>query len=314
MKPRFRLAAVLRVRRHEQDRASAALAVSERAYREALAAIDRAQERVADARRFHVDQLCLSLGAPALRAAASGVAWLESQVEGAREREEGARRQVAEHRSELLAARQRVRALEQLERVHARRVRAEQDRREQRVLDEAGAHGFRRRARALACAWLWLGPLLLGTPLRAEEPATAEDYGVTPLLTEIRARQAALDDRERSLDDRERSIEALEAAATESLAELERIARTVEERIEAWEADNGDSVRKLAKIYSAMAPGRAAQLLEELEVGLATQIVAKMKDKKSAAVLAQLSEDRALDMSRRVAHPLAMEPASPSAN
>lgn len=46
---------------------------------------------------------------------------------------------------------------------------------------------------------------------------------------------------------------------------------------------------------------------------LATQIVAGMKHKQSAAVLSLVSEDRALAMSRNVAHPLGMEPASPKA-
>ena len=122
-----------------------------------------------------------------------------------------------------------------------------------------------------------------------------------------------LDRRERGIVEREQAVAELEQAIAVQLEELETIARTVEERIAAWEADNGNSVRKLAKIYAALAPARAAELLEELEVGLATRIVAKMKDKQSAAVLARISETRALDMSRRVAHPLAMEPGTPSA-
>lgn len=314
MKPRFRLAAVLRVRRHEQDRCAAVLAVSERDHRGALSEIGRARKRVAAARGAHAKQLLSGLDVPVLQAAASGLAWLGTQVETALEHERATQVDAFQHRAELLAARQRVRALEQLERLHAQRLRIERERFEQRVLDEAGEHSFARRARALALVLLWLAPLSFAAPLAAEESETNDAYGVTSLLAEIRSRQAGLDERERALDDRELSVEALEAAVSESLDEIERIARTVEERIAAWEADNGDSVRKLAKIYSAMAPARAAQLLEELEVGLATQIVAKMKDKKSAAVLAQLSEERALDMSRRVAHPLGMEPATARAN
>ena len=48
--------------------------------------------------------------------------------------------------------------------------------------------------------------------------------------------------------------------------------------------------------------------MEDLEVELATQIVSKMKHKQSAAVMALVSRERALAMSRKVAHPLGMKP------
>ena len=79
----------------------------------------------------------------------------------------------------------------------------------------------------------------------------------------------------------------------------------MEDRIAGWEYANEDkSLSRLAKIYGTMPPRTAASLLEQLDLDLATRIVAKMKHKQSAALLPLLSQPRALAMSRNVAHPL----------
>ena len=57
-----------------------------------------------------------------------------------------------------------------------------------------------------------------------------------------------------------------------------------------------------------MPPSRAAELVESLELELATQVLAKMKPKQSAALLPLLSEPRALSISRFVGHPLGIAP------
>lgn len=150
--------------------------------------------------------------------------------------------------------------------------------------------------------------LLIGVPALAQE--TTEATGTRALLEDIRTRQQDLDRREAELTDRERQVESLEATVSSRMQEVESLANTVEGRIQAWEEGAGDAIRRLAKIYAAMPAGRAADLLEGLELALATQIVSKMKDKQSAAVLGLLSRERALAMSRNVAHPLMMDPAS----
>ena len=168
-----------------------------------------------------------------------------------------------------------------------------------------------RRARALlVCAGIAL--LASGGHGENSKEPEAREYGVATLLEEIRLHQLQLDRRARELDDRERQVEELERLAAERLAELEELATVVEQRIAAWEESKGDSIRQLAKIYSSMPPGRAAPLLEQMDVELATQLVAKMKHKDSASVMSLLSEERALAMSRQVAHPLSMKPADAS--
>lgn len=318
MRRGFRLASVLRYRQHELERAMAAHAKAMEAEREASRTAAEAALRADVARSRMRQDLRDGLSASRLRAVAEGLTNWETRVEELALRASDAAAELVARRSDLLEARKRVKALERLEENHERERRVEEARSEQKVLDEVGVQRLRN---GVAWALLWVlvaVPALPGAvraePASKESTSEAEDHSVTALLAEIRARQTDLERRERELDDRERSVVALEAAAAEQLVELERIAKTVEGRIAAWEEDNGDSVRRLSKIYSAMQPARAAALLEELDVSLATQIVAKMKHKQSAAVMTQLSESRALAMSRRVAHPLGMNPAQPPAS
>ncbi len=308
----FRLATVLRVRRRELERATLAHRVAVERAEQARTASAEAELRADVARSRMRQALQQGLSAARLRTAAEVLTHWEARI-GELEREAadaGAR--LDEQRDVLLEARRRVRTLERLEQEHEARVERERARREQKELDEVGVRRARVVARWVLVGWLaglWLAP---ASVVRAEDAADevgSGDPAVAALLTELRARESELERREQELDDRERNVGELERAANEQLVELERIADTVERRIAAWEEDNGDSVRRLSKIYAAMAPGRAAALLEELDVSLATQIVAKMKHKQSAAVMTQISEDRALAMSKRVAHPLGMTPA-----
>lgn len=137
--------------------------------------------------------------------------------------------------------------------------------------------------------------------------------GVQPLLGEIRLRQAQLDQRERALIDRERAQLEIEKLVEAQLQEVADQRRTMERRMESWESEQGERVRKLAKIYAAMKPVKAARLLEGLESNLSTQIISNMKPKQSAAILERIESERALAVSRKVAHPLSFEPADLSA-
>jgi len=150
--------------------------------------------------------------------------------------------------------------------------------------------------------------VLLSGPVSATE-AQAPSAAVQPLLAEIRMRQSDIDRRERALAERERTQLELETLVETQLQEIMEQRETMEKRITAWEASSGERIRQLAKIYAAMKPAKAAQLLEGLDANLATQILSKMKHKKSAAILERIESERALTVSRQVAHPLSFEPA-----
>lgn len=131
---------------------------------------------------------------------------------------------------------------------------------------------------------------------------------VERLVEEVRQRETVLDRKAQELEERERTIVQLEARLDERLDELREIQKTIEERISDWEDQDGDRIKKLAKVYSAMPPARVAPLLENLDLDLATSIVANMRAKNSAAVLAAMNPEEALSLSLRSIRPLEPKP------
>ncbi len=306
MRRRERLERLIRVRRAERDRAR-----REREHTERAASLSRDRaEAERDRLGAQLQDLDATTGAGAFarwwRAAHLGLAERADALRSARDEAARAEAEDAAALRRLLEARYRLDGLERLaERARQERER-ERERSLQREIDERGA---RRRTRRLVAGSLLALALSVAAPTssRAEtsEKESTPDFGVARLLQEIRARGSALDAREREIEDRERHLRGLEEIVEARLAELEQLADAVEERIASWENAHEDkSLSRLAKIYGTMDPRRAAPLLERLELDLATRIVAKMKHKQSAALLPLVSQPRALEMSRRVAHPL----------
>ncbi len=131
--------------------------------------------------------------------------------------------------------------------------------------------------------------------------------GVEGLIQDLSQREREIVRKELEIAQRERSIGALEEQVELRLLEIEAIRAAVEKRIKEWEAIGGDHVARLSKVYSAMPPEKSAALLQKLEQDLATAIMGRMKDKVSAAILAQMPRNEALRISRQLASPLALK-------
>ena len=128
--------------------------------------------------------------------------------------------------------------------------------------------------------------------------------GVDVIIEGVRQRDLELLRREQAVAERERAVAELESLIDTRTGELDRIRREIEDRIRGWSSEGPDRVEQLASIYSAMSAQRAGELLGQLELDLAVSVVRAMKKKYSAAALAAMRPDRALQLSRRLLAPL----------
>ncbi len=294
-----------RLRKAERDRALHAVAGATLAFEKAAARSDEAELRAAAAAAVRAEAERAGRPGQWWSSASSGASRLSETAQHELKQVAEAEQRLAEARSSAFAAERSLRVFDKLAARLAQRERNEQRRALQRRLEDA-AEAIRR---ALPALFLLLA--FAAAPARANEP----DPAVVPLLAELRARNAELDRRELAVADRERHAKELERLAEARLAEARTLVGTVEQRIAAWKAEQGDkSIARLARVYAEMPPRAAAPLLGRLELSLATRIVAKMKPDQSAALLPFLTPERALAMSWLVAHPLALRSdADPSA-
>jgi flagellar motility protein MotE (MotC chaperone) len=299
--------ALLRVRRLERDRSRREHLRSqgERRAAEDVAARKRAE---AAAGGFALQRAGEAGTIAAIwRVANAGVAALQLGAQAGRSSLAAAEEREVRARDQWQLA---ERAVAGLERLAERRALAERDkalRAAQRVIDDT-VRQRRRRAPLLTGLLIaaWLFP---AAAPQAQAEIQAGSVSLERLLSDIRSRSRELDQRESELAERERSVAELERAVDARLNELESVARRIELRIEEWEESRGaKTISKLAKIYAEMPAPVAAELVEELELDLATAVLAKMKPKQSAALLPLLSEPRALSISRFVGHPLGITP------
>jgi len=151
---------------------------------------------------------------------------------------------------------------------------------------------------AVLGAWWWTGAA------RAEKTLGASAGRVAPELFArsrgFRELLAAVEQRGHDLDRREDAVAAREAA-------LNALAATLEDQVEKLEpADAGGDERwpcaaTVTKVYETMKPEDAAPIIDRLDDATATSIFTCMKARQVGAILALMSHDRAVALTRALA-------------
>ena len=139
---------------------------------------------------------------------------------------------------------------------------------------------------------------------QAEEAVSQE----SALVQKLKARLAALGEREQRLQKKQERLQGLQR-------DLEKLAaRQTQEaqRLSEWEgqlealrkrlAAQDSSLAHLIKVYEAMDPEEAALRIEKMKEGLALDILARIKGKKAAGVLASVKPEKAARLSEGLRH------------
>jgi len=315
---RFRLDSVRKLRAAELEARRVELERARKRSEAERSAADAAADRVRSADAALVRSLGSGIGGEALRSALEAREMLRRAADQAGRNAQEAVASEDAARQSVLDAWRRLRSLEMLRSQAFDLWRRDEMRREQKDSDELAGRS-RQGTRTLLVAAALVVFAAGATQARSAEPvapksdqATAvavggDDVSVEALrriLSELKVRDQALDRRERDVAQRERVADDLAADTAKLLTEIEAVRTELDARIGSSDAAGAARIGRLAKTYSEMAASRAAPLLEDLDPDLATAIVSKMKPKKSAAVLSQMSKAHALRMSQLAANPL----------
>lgn len=140
-------------------------------------------------------------------------------------------------------------------------------------------------------------PVLPATPTMptAEMPRdpTRFTQSEIDLLQALAARRDQIDAREKNIVQREQLLQAAEKRLEEKVAELEAVKAELLRLIGRRNEEEDARLKSLVRIYEAMKPKEAAQILEKLDMDVVVGVIERMKESKVAPILASMLPDKA---------------------
>jgi flagellar motility protein MotE (MotC chaperone) len=113
------------------------------------------------------------------------------------------------------------------------------------------------------------------------------------VLQELAKRREALDQRQADQDRRELTLKAVEQRVDEKIGQLKQIQAQVDAAIGKSAAEDDERIKSLVHIYENMKPKDAATIFEGMEMPALLQLLTRMKDLKTAPILAAMAPDKA---------------------
>ena len=148
------------------------------------------------------------------------------------------------------------------------------------------------------------------TPAPAAKPSVSPPAESVPspvseteraLLQDLRQRRQDLDALAASVAARESVMAAAEQKLATRMAELQTLQKKLEGLDAAQKAKEEAGWQGLVKLYEAMKPKDAATIFNDLQMPVLLQVMDRMKDAKTAVVMAAMNPDKARDVTAELA-------------
>ena len=129
------------------------------------------------------------------------------------------------------------------------------------------------------------------------KPAIKDPLLLSPaeieVLQELSVRRAQLDRRAGEIDQQQVVLQAAEKRVDEKIAKLETIQKGIQAAVDKQNAADDARTQSLVKIYETMKPADAAQILSQLDMPILLQMLSRMKEAKTAPILAAMDPTKA---------------------
>ncbi|AZL15600.1 MotE family protein [Rickettsiales endosymbiont of Stachyamoeba lipophora] len=125
--------------------------------------------------------------------------------------------------------------------------------------------------------------------------------GQIDLLKQLSSRREEIEKKAKELIDQENILKITEGKITNKLSEITAMRDEVLRLLKSLEQKENDKIDSLVKIYSNMKPKDAARIFEELDMDILIPVINKMKEAKSALIIAQMNPNKAKDLTISIA-------------
>lgn len=132
-------------------------------------------------------------------------------------------------------------------------------------------------------------------------PTEARSQTELDLLEGLSARRVALDEREQALDRREALLAVAEQRLAEKTTELEALRTQIEGMLGEVDVQREAQLASLVSIYENMRPADAATIFDGLDIDVLLNVLDRMREQKSAAILAGMNPERARQVTTELA-------------
>jgi flagellar motility protein MotE (MotC chaperone) len=113
------------------------------------------------------------------------------------------------------------------------------------------------------------------------------------ILQALSERRAKLDRQAEEIDRREALLQAAEQRVDEKIVKLQNIQKTIDGLLKKYDEQEETKVRGLVHIYEMMKPKEAARIFEQLDMPVLLEVLERMKDLKTAPILASMDPEKA---------------------
>jgi flagellar motility protein MotE (MotC chaperone) len=122
------------------------------------------------------------------------------------------------------------------------------------------------------------------------------------ILQKLSDRRAELDRRSRQLDTREKLLQATENRIESKIVDLKEIQNTISKLLKKHDKEKETKMRSVVKIYEKMKPKDAARIFEELEMPILLDVVERMREAKTAPIIAKMTPGKAKAVTSALAY------------
>ena len=142
-----------------------------------------------------------------------------------------------------------------------------------------------------------------GAPLPAAAPPPpggASTMAMAPadgeLAQHFAGRRAELERRMKDVEQREALLAAAEKRIDQKLQELDKVRGDIQKLLRTGDEKQNAQLESLVKIYETMKPKEAARIFEELDMPVLLDVIQRMKEQKTAPILASMDPVKAKEV------------------
>ncbi|HYG89296.1 MAG TPA: hypothetical protein VD978_23900 [Azospirillum sp.] len=134
----------------------------------------------------------------------------------------------------------------------------------------------------------------------APVPAAPAASDIAPVDTELlqhyAERRAEMERRTKDIEQREALLAAAEKRLDQKLQELEKVRADIQKLLRTGDEKQNAQLESLVKIYETMKPKEAARIFEELDMPVLLDVFQRMKEQKTAPILAAMDPVKAKEV------------------